>query len=451
MRAGAGVTGPATIPDLRGLPVLGSMLLFRSDLLGLLSRMAALGPVARFHLGPVPVHVLTDGALAQAALVDHADAFRKSRELSVFLRPLLGDGLLTSEGMLHRRQRKLLAPAFAHKRIASYAAVMADESAATARSWRDGAVIDVAATMMEMTLSIVGQALFSADVRGDSAVVASALTEAMEAMLASMTSLVQLPESWPLPRHLRMRRAVTALDTVVFRLIAEHRRAEEDRGDVLSALIAACDDEDGSTMTDRQIRDEVMTLVLAGHETTANALAWALYALSRHPAARERVEAEADSLGGRAPTVDDLPRLTYTAMVIEEAMRLWPPAFVLGRTAIRDVTLGGYRFPAGAAIFVNTWGMHRHPDLYEQPEEFRPERFTADAKKVRGKGTYLPFGAGPRICIGNHFALMEAQLALTAIAAAVRLDAISDKPVEAEPLMTLRPRGGLPMKVTRRR
>jgi len=273
----------------------------------------------------------------------------------------------------------------------------------------------------------------------------------MEAMLASMTSLVQLPHTWPLPRHLRMRRAVAALDGVVYRLIAEHRRSGEDRGDVMSALIAARDEDDGGVMTDRQIRDEVMTLILAGHETTANALAWALHALGRDAAARERVEAEADSLGGRAPTADDLPRLTYTAMVIEEAMRLWPPAYVLGRTATRDVTVGGYHLPAGAAIFVNTWGMHRSADLYEQPESFRPERFSADAKKARARGTYLPFGAGPRICIGNHFALMEAQLALLAIAAKVRLSPVSPDAVEPEPLMTLRPRGGLPMRVTRRR
>jgi len=302
---------------------------------------------------------------------------------------------------------------------------------------------------MEMTLVIAARTLFGADVRGDARVVATGLTQAMESMLASMSSMIQLPYGFPLPRHLKMRRAVAALDEVVFKVIDEHRKGGVDRGDVLSALIAARDD-DQSGMTDRQIRDEVMTLILAGHETTANALTWALHAISQHPEVRAKLEAEVDALGGHLPTVDDLPRLPYALMVIEEAMRLWPPAYVLGRTATRDIEIGGYHFPAGAALFVNTWGMHRRADVYPDPHAFRPQRFAAEVKKARPRGAYLPFGAGPRICIGNHFALMEAQLSLAVIVAAARLEPAAATAVEPEPLMTLRPRGGLKMRVERR-
>jgi cytochrome P450 len=247
-----------------------------------------------------------------------------------------------------------------------------------------------------------------------------------------------------------MRRAVAALDRVVYRVIAERRAAGGDRGDVLSALLAARDD-DGSAMTDQQIRDEVMTLLLAGHETTAHALTWSLYALGRDAAARDRVSVEADSLGGRAPTPEDLARIPYTLMVLEEAMRLWPPAYVLGRQATRAVEIGDHRFPAGAALMINTWGLHRRPDLYPEPAAFRPERFTAAAKKARPRGAYLPFGAGPRVCIGSHFALVEAQIALAVLASAVELTPVTAREIAPDPLVTLRPRGGLPMRVTRRR
>ena len=447
VRAGDAVAGPGPIPALRGYPVLGSLLRFQRDRLGLLDELGRLGPVSRFDLGPVPIHVVNDGALAHALLVDHADAVMKERTQAVFLRPLLGQGLLTSEAGLHRRQRKLLAPAFAPKRLASYAQTMTGEAVWTLASWRDGEVVDVSAAMMEMTLAIAGRTLFSADVRGDARVVGSALHDAMASMLASMSSLVQVPYEWPLPRHRKMRRAVAALDQIVFRLIDERRRDGGDAGDVLSALIAARD-EDGAAMDDRQIRDEVMTFILAGHETTANALSWALYALGRHGEVAAALHAEVDALGGRMPTLDDLPQLPYALMIVEEAMRLWPPAYVLGRQILRDVSIGGYRFPAGAVLFINTWGLHRNPGIYEAPYVFRPERFAPEAKKARPRGWYLPFGAGPRVCIGGHFALVEAQLALATIAASVRLTPVGT--VEPEPLMTLRPRGGLPMRVARR-
>jgi cytochrome P450 len=446
-RAGAAVTGVAPIPTLAGLPLLGSALEFRRDRLGLLDRVARLGPVARFHLGPVPVHLVTDPELAHGILVDQADSFVKSPGLSVFARPLLGEGLLTSEAALHRRQRKLLAPAFAPRRMATYAAAMADEAARTARAWRDGAVVDLADEMMEMTLAIAGRTLFGADVRGDARVVGDALAAAMKAMLDGLSSPVQVPASWPIPRNLRMRRAVAALDRVVGRLVAERRASGDDRGDVLSMLLLARDDQDGTGMSDRQVRDEVMTLILAGHETTANALSWTLHALGRHPRLRARVEAEIDALD-RPP--DDLARLPFTQMVLDEAMRLWPPAYIMGRQVSREVVVAGVRFPAGATLLINVRGIHRRADLYPEPHAFRPDRMTPEQKKVRPRGAYLPFGAGPRVCIGSHFALLEAATALAVLLRWTRLEPLAAGEPAAAPLVTLRPRGGLPMRVRAR-
>ncbi|HTJ40579.1 MAG TPA: cytochrome P450, partial [Kofleriaceae bacterium] len=280
------------MPALPALPVVGNLLEFRRDRLRMFERAGALGPIARFHLGPLPVHVVTDGALAQEVLVDRADDFMKSRGLSVFAKPLLGEGLLTSEGLDHKRARKLLAPAFAAKRIASYADVMVAESVRAADGWRDGEQTDLAEAMMTMTLAIAGRTLFDADVRDDARVVGDALTDAMRSMLDGLSSPLQVPYEWPLPRHNRMRRAVAKLDEVVYRIIDERRRDPRDRGDVLSMLVAARDEQ--GAMTDRQIRDEVMTLLLAGHETTANLLTWTFYALARHPQVRDQVEREID-------------------------------------------------------------------------------------------------------------------------------------------------------------
>jgi cytochrome P450 len=448
-RSGRGPDAPQ-VPELPGLPVIGNLVAFRRDRLGLQLRLARLGPIARYHLGPLPVHVVSDAALAQEILVDHADAFKKAPGLSIFARPLLGDGLLTSEGLDHRRARKLLAPAFAARRIAGYAEVMAAEATRTAAGWADGGRTDLAADMMRMTLAIAGRTLFDADVRGDARVIADALTDAMHAMMAGLSSPLQVPYTWPIPRHRRMRRAVERLDEIVYRIIRQRRATEGDRGDVLSMLLVARDD-DGTGLTDRQIRDEVMTLILAGHETTANLLAWTFYALARHPDVRARVEAEIDGvLGGRAPTAADLPKMPYGAMVLDEVMRLWPPAYVTGRTALRDVEIGGHRLARGGSVMVNIYGIHRRPDYYPEPEAFVPARMAPEAKKARPRGAYLPFGAGPRVCIGNHFALMEAHLALAAIAGAVRFELVDHRPAVPEPMVTLRPRGGLPVRIRRR-
>jgi cytochrome P450 len=429
------------VAELRGLPVVGKLLDFRRDRLALFLECAAAGDIVSFPMVHRKIWCISSPELVHELLVAEEAGFIKAPGLSIYGKKLLGEGLLTAEKEVHRRHRKLLAPAFAARRIAGYGATMAAAAERSAARWRDGALIDVAEDMMRLTLAIVGKTLFDAEIEGDAAVVGDALTEAMEFMIDSIT--LPLPMQWPLPRNRRMRAAVARLDDVVYRIIAERRAAPGDRGDVLSMLLDARDD-DGSSLTDRDVRDEIMTLMLAGHETTANALAWTWYLLGRHPEAQARMFAEVDAVvGDRLPTVEDLPRLPWTLQVIEEAMRLYPPAFSIGRTAERRVQLGPATIEPGEVVLVTIRGIHRRPDLWPDPEAFRPERMSEEQKKARPRYAYMPFGAGPRICIGNHFALMEAHLIVATIARRWRFRLAQHPDIVEEPLVTLRPRGGV--------
>jgi cytochrome P450 len=364
-----------------------------------------------------------------------------------FLRPVVGDGLLTSEHEHHRRQRKLMAPAFAHRRIASYADTMASYADRAQDRWRDGARIDVAEEMMRLTLAVASKTLLDADVEGDAEAVASAVT----VLLREVNGRISTPLSFLLPSASRDRRARAALETldgIILRIIRERRESKADTGDVLSMLLAA-QEEGGDGMSDAQVRDEAMTIFLAGHETTANALSWSLYLLARHPEAADRLRREASSLGGRPPSVDDLPRLGFALQVFKEALRLYPPAYLTSRRATEDVTIGGHRIAAGRDVIVNIHGMHRSPEYFPDPEAFRPERFDAAAEKTIPRGAYIPFGAGARICIGNGFALMEGQIVLATLAQHVDLSLADRAEIPPEALVTLRPRGGVPMRVHR--
>jgi cytochrome P450 len=429
-----------TIPRVPGLPLVGNLFQFRKSRLALQDVAARVGPIARVQLAHLPIYVVTDADLAHEVLSVQAASFKKSLVLQ-FLRPMLGDGLLTAEGDTHKRHRKLLAPAFAPKRLAGYGEIMVEETRTQLARWQRGQRIDIAHEMMEMTLAIAGRTMFGADVRSDAPTVAKGLELAMRAQLANLRSPLQLGYEWPLPRHRQMRRAVKMLDDVVYRLIAEGRARGSDRGDVLSILLLARDEEGG--LSDQQVRDEVMTLLLAGHETTANALTWTWYELGRHPDVLAKLATEIDQLGDRAVTVDDLERLPWNLAVIEEAMRLHPPAYTTGRQTKQEVVLGGHRLPEHAIVAVYIRGIHRRPDYFPAPDAFLPERMLPDAKKARPRHWYMPFGAGPRVCIGAHFALLEAQLALATMVQRVRLRSLSDR-VEPEPLITLRPRGGMP-------
>jgi cytochrome P450 len=451
-----------TIPMLEGAePIIGHVrLLKRARTSMQLSLGRELKEVTRLKvaLGLEPVWV-TSPAVAQEVLATKASSFVKAFGLAVFLRPLLGDGLLTSEREAHTTHRKLLAPALAHRRIASYGELMAERAARMVATWSDGQQLDASEAIMRLTLEIVGKTLFDSEVGGDAGVIGEALTEVMERVIGQLSSFVPVPPQVPTLSNLRMRAAIRRLDAVVYRLVRERKASGGDRGDLLSMLLAARH-EDGTPMSDRQIRDESMTMILAGHETTANALAWSLYLLDRHPHVRERLEAEVDALDTPAPTAADLERLPYALAVFKETMRLYPPVYMVARRACQDVELvdrsfeepRAYAIRKGSLVLVNVLGIHRRADLYPDPDRFDPERFLGKGgAHEQTRCAYLPFGAGPRICIGNHFALMEGQILLATIARAARLELTTDRPIETEPLVTLRPKGGLPVRVRKRR
>ncbi|MEY4509566.1 MAG: hypothetical protein RLZZ450_1688 [Pseudomonadota bacterium] len=437
------------IPSVPGSMLLGNLPALRADRIGfLVSVPRDYGDIARIRMGAFKVLLLSAPELVQEVLVDKADAFMKGVGLRVFARPLLGDGLLTSERDKHKRQRRTLAPAFMHKRIAGYADTIVEFTDRRVRQLADKTQVDLSEQLMELTFEIVGKTLFDADVRGDAREVGDALTVAMNNMTAQLYSALPLPPRVPTPSNLRLRRSVRRLDEVVYRLIRERRATGDDRGDMMSMLLLAQDEEDGSGMSDLQVRDEVMTAMLAGHETTANALAWSFHLLAANPEQRTRLESELDEvLGGRPPTMADLPRLPFTLQVFRETLRLYPPAYIIARRALRDVTIGGYAIKKNQLLVIDIVGMHRREVYFEDALRFDPARFSPEREKRQKKGAYMPFGGGARICIGNHFALTEGQLALAHLAQHYRFEPVSKQPVEPEALITLRPKHGLSMYV----
>lgn len=435
------------IPRDRGVPLFGYLDDFKRDRIGMLLRIAKEHPVIVDMPMGVIRHVITvtDPALANEILVTKQLSFKKSPGLGLFLKPVLGNGLLSSETPLHERQRKLLAPAFAHKRVASYASTMATQTQTFLERIADGDRFDLADAMMRLTFGIVGKALFDTEVSGEDATnVGDAVSIAQEIAMNQLSSFVPIPPMIPTPANLRYRAAVKRLDKVIYRVIDEHRRSGQDRGDVLSMLLEAKDDQ-GNAMSDQQVRDEAMGLFLAGHETTANALSWTFYLLAKHPEVREKMEREIDALG-RAPDYDDLKALPYTLAVFKETLRMYPPAYVLGRRPAHDVMIGDHRISSTSIVMVNTIGIHHRADLYPDPFRFNPDRWLGDREKQLPRCAYHPFGAGARICIGNHFAIMEGHVLLATIARNFRFELTTDKAIELEPLVTLRPKGGIPVR-----
>ena len=423
---------------------------FTRDSLGFLTAAARQhGDVVRWRLAGERMALLSHPDAVRDVLVTHARLFRKGRGLER-ARLLLGDGLLTSEGAFHLRQRRLAQPAFHRDRIAAYGATMVRCAERARARWSAGARVDVAHEMMRLTLAVVGLTLFDADVEEEAPEIGEALTDALRSFGFAVLPMGELLQRVPfLPPVRRFNRARARLDATIYRVIAEHRadrRAGRDRGDLLSMLVAAEDDEaGGGGMSDLQLRDEAMTVFLAGHETTANALAWSWYLLARHPEAERRLHAEVDAaLGGRPPGAADLPRLPYTRMVLAESMRLYPPAWVIGRRCTAPYAVGGDTLPARTVVLLSPYVVHRDPRWWSEPAAFRPERWAPDAPE-RHKFAYFPFGAGTRVCIGEQFAWMEGTLALATIAQRWRLRLAPGQTVAPQPMITLRPRGGMPM------
>jgi cytochrome P450 len=342
-------------------------------------------------------------------------------------------------------------PAFQRQRIAAYGPVMVEHAERMLARWRPGETREVLAEMMRLTLGIAAKTLFDADVDGQASTVGAALAVAQTHFIERFNSLVRLPLSIPTPGNLRVRRAARRLDEIIYGFIHQRRESGEDKGDLLSMLLHARDESDRTGMTDKQLRDEAMTLFLAGHETTALTLSWTWYLLARNPEAAGKLAAEVDAvLGTRRPSVEDLARLRYTEAVVLESMRLYPPAYALGREALADCEVMGYQVPAGMTLLMSTWVVHRDPRWYEQPEAFQPERWEEAQVKRRPKYSYFPFGAGPRQCIGNQFAMMETVLVLAAIAQRYRFTLASDRTVVPWPTFTLRPKGPIEAVVTPR-
>jgi len=428
----------------RGHALLGSLRDFSRDQLGFYARCAReYGDVVPVRLGPFPGLLIYHPDAIEEVLVVRNRDFIKSRGVRL-MRAFLGDGLFTAEGDLWLRQRRLMQPAFHRQRVAAYGETMAAYAARQAADWHDGAVLDIHEEMMAVTRAIVAKTLFDADVSEEARAIGDASEIVMEYFGKRFGSLLALLPLWlPTPANLRLRRAVRRLDEVIYRMIADRRRSPEDRGDLLSILLEAQDADDGSRMSDRQVRDEAMTLFLAGHETTAVALSWTWYLLAQHPEVDARLADELRAaLGGRPPAVTDLPALRYAEMVVMESMRLYPPAYGIGREATRPTEVAGHPVPAGGVVIMPTWVVQRDARWFDEPEAFRPERWAHDAMRRLPRFAYFPFGGGPRQCIGNTFATMEATLVLAAIARRFRLALMPGQRVTPTPYITLRPEPG---------
>jgi cytochrome P450 len=381
--------------------------------------------------------------LIEDVLVTHPRRYVKGRVLRAN-RHVFGEGLLTSEGEFWLRQRRLAQPAFHRAQIASYAETMVHYTQRLLESWRGGEERDVHQEMMRLTLQIVGKTLFDADVAGDARDVGKSLELLLE-LGANFRRTLFIPHWVPTPTNLRIKREIRFIERILYRIIGERRASGRDTGDLLSMLLHA-QDEDGSRMTDKQLRDETITLFLAGHETTASTLSWTWWLLAQNPTVEAKLHTELDEvLGGRAASLDDLPRLPYTGNVITESLRLYPPAWGLARVAIEDHELGGYPVRKGMGVAMAQWVVHRDTRWYDTPEEFRPERWENDFIKRIPRFAYFPFGGGPRQCIGNSFAVMEATLLLATIAQKFRLHLVPNHPVVPLASITLRPRHGVRM------
>jgi cytochrome P450 len=424
-------------PGPKGRFLSGHLSEMRRDLLGFYLRCARdYGDCSTMLFGLKRILFVNHPSLIEQVL--HSRNFTKHYALRMN-RLLLGNGLLTSEGDFWLRQRRLIQPVFQRERILSYAP---DMTACTERhidAWRDGDVRDLHAEMRKLTLAIATKTLFGVDAGDQAEAVGRALHDAMHTFGRRFFRIIPIPERVPTPGNWRIRKAIRRLDAILYGFI-NRRRADGEQNDLLSILLHARHENDGSGMTDRQLRDEAMTLFLAGHETTALALSWGWYLLAQHAEVVEKLQAELQrTLGGRTPTVADLPSLPYTEAIVQEIMRLYPPAYAIGRQAILPCTIGGYTVPAGGTVLMSQWVVHRDPRYYDDPERFYPDRWLDGSTKSLPRYAYFPFGGGQRVCIGNTFALMELPLVLATIAQRFRFTLNPGPAVLPKPQLTLQP------------
>jgi cytochrome P450 len=438
-------------PSIKGLPLIGVLPVFRKDAPGFLLRIAKThGDLVHLRLGPQQVYFVNHPEWIRDILVTHQSNFTKSRMLER-AKVFLGEGLLTSEGEFHTRQRRLVQPAFHRERLAGYATSMVDCAAACRDRWQSGPTFDVAREMNRLTLAVVAKTLFSADVDSEADEIGAALTEVLGLFETVLLPFSEWLEKLPLPSVKRFKSARDRLDQTIYRIIEQRRASGDvDTGDLLSTLLLARDEvhkpDEPGRMSDKQVRDEALTLFLAGHETTANALAWTWYLLSQNPEAEAKFHAELDHvLGGHPPSLDDLLPLRYSEMVFAESMRLYPPAWAIGRRNIAEYRLGNYSIPPRSILLMSPYAMQRDPRWFPEPDKFDPERWQPEAVAARPKFSYFPFGGGTRVCIGERFAWMEGVLLLATIGQRWKLRLKPGHPVETRALITLRPKFGMEM------
>ena len=442
-------------PGPKGLPVVGVAFEVRGDPLGMMQRYARqYGDIVRFQVMMQERILLNHPDFIEQVLVVQQSKFHKSELTRRITERMLGQGLLISEGDFWRRQRRLAQPAFHRARVNGYATTMAQIAEDHIARWSDGEERDVSQDMMGLTLDVAVRTLFGTTLPGEAGQVGRAMTFLMRYSLRRQRLPVRVPERWPTPNNNRARQELAFMDSLVYRIISERQAPNGGAAhhDDLLALLMDAMDEDGSHMTPQQLRDETMTLFIAGHETTGQMLTWTWYALSRNPEVAERLYEELHgALGGRAPEVSDLQRLPYLQAVMNESLRLYPPAYVLARMAIEPCQIGGYDIPLGATILLAPWVTHRDPRFFADPEAFRPERWLDGLAQRLPAGAYFPFGDGPRRCIGQNFALMEAAIVIAMMAQKFRLSLLPGQDVTPEPLVTLRPRHHIHMKLQARR
>lgn len=440
----SGLIGP------KGHFLLGNLPEFNKDALAFLMRCSQdYGEIVPFRMLHLPIYLLTNPDHLEEVLSTHGRDFVKPR-LFQLARRLLGNGLLLNEGNSWLRQRRLMQPAFHKDRTEAYGRIMVEYVERLLASWQAGQTVNISQAMARLTMEIVIKALLNYDVSNDTGGLGKAFNVVIQEITARFNNPIPVPESIPTPGNLRYLRAAQYLDNVMYKMIRHRQAHPEDQGDLLSMLIQARD-EDGSAMTDEQLRDEAMTIFIAGHETTATTLSWCWYLLSQHPEVEAKLMAELETvLGGRAPTTADLPKLSYTKMIVTETLRLYQPAPILGREAIKDVEVGGYHFPAGTEFWIIPTVIHHSSRYYEAPETFRPERWEGDLLKRLPKFAYMPFSHGPRLCMGGAFAMMEATLVVATMAQRFHLELAPGEVVVPKLSIALRPKEPIKMVVTKR-
>lgn len=429
-------------------PIGGHFLRFRRDPLHFtVATRNEVGDIARVRFGWLTAHLLSHPDHVRHVMIEHQKNYDKGTRGFDKIRTVLGNGLLTSEGSFWLRQRRIAQPAFHKERLAGFAETMARVTEEQIAGWSSGSELDMSREMMRLTLRIAGLTLLSTDAASD----ADRVGQALGLVLGEAQRRILSPFDWeklPTPTNIRLKRAISDLDAVVMTIIENRRRAAERPNDLLTLFMEARDEETGEAMNDRQLRDEVLTMFLAGHETTANALAWALYLASIHPGEADKVRAEVRAVVGSGRVkAEHLGDLVLTKRFLQEVMRLYPPAWIIGRRAVTADEIGGYEIPEGSLVFLSPWVIHRHPSFFPNPEGFDPERFAPQTFAALPKTAYFPFGAGPRVCIGQGFAMMELTLVLATILSRFRLDLAPTAQVVPQPTITLRPKKGIPMTV----